>query len=209
MIIHLVRHGETAHNKSRVGLGLEDVPLTELGLAQAGAVAAYFAEKQIDLIHCSPLQRATMVAEVVAGSRHSRPEARQELIELDVGETEGMEFPVMRAKYPDFMRSWAAGDTSVRMPGGESIDDVANRLRPYSEFLLSLDAESVVVVSHNFITKLLVCLLLNLPIVHFRNVAIDLASVTTISTAANGRSMLLGLNDTCHLQHLERIETGA
>lgn len=208
MNIHLIRHGETAHNKSRVGLGLEDVPLTPFGEAQAAALADYLASRPLDAIHCSPLQRAAMVAERVASERHCQPEVRRELIELDVGETEGMEFPVMRAKYPDFMRRWAAGDTSARMPGGESIDDVVARLRPYAEALKSLDAAAVAVVSHNFVTKLLVCLLLDLPVVYHRNLQVDLASVTTIALTPNGRSMLLRLNDTCHLRHLEQIEGG-
>ncbi len=208
MIIHLIRHGETAHNRSRVGLGTEDVPLTPFGEAQAAAVAAYLAQRPLDNIHCSPLQRATMVAERMAFERACSPEARHELIELDVGETEGMEFPVMREKYPEFMRRWASNDTSVRMPGGESIDDVADRLRPYVAELRALPVESIAVVSHNFITKLLVCLLLDLPVVHFRSLQVDLASVTTISLAANGRSTLLVLNDTCHLTHLEQTEGG-
>lgn len=208
MNIHLIRHGETAHNRSRIGLGLEDVPLTALGEAQAAALATYLANRPLDSIHCSPLQRAAMVAERLANDRHCRPEVRRELIELDVGETEGMEFPIMRAKYPEFMARWAAGDTTVRMPGGESIDDVVARLRPYVDSLRALEAESIAVVSHNFITKLLVCLLLDLPIVNFRNLQVDLASVTTISIPANGRSMLMVLNDTCHLLHLEQIEGG-
>lgn len=206
MIIHLLRHGETAHNRSVVGLGREDVPLTDFGQAQARALGTRFAGQPLDAIFSSPLRRARDVAAQVAGERDIRPQLRTELIELDVGETEGMTFPKMRELYPDFMRQWATNDTSVRMPGGESIEDVAARLLPFVEELRSLELGHVAVVSHNFITKLLVCQVLGLPLANFRSLSTDLASVTTIAITSKGRSSLQVLNDTCHLHHLERTE---
>jgi broad specificity phosphatase PhoE len=204
VIIHLLRHGETAHNRSAVGLGREDVPLTEFGEAQARALGLRFAGQPLDAIFASPLRRASDVAAYVAGEREIRPQLRAELTELDVGETEGMEFPKMRELYPEFMRRWATADTSVRMPGGESIDDVALRLQPFLQDLGSLEADHVAVVSHNFVTKILICELLRLPLSSFRALSADLASVTTIATTGTGRATLHVMNDTCHLHSLER-----
>jgi broad specificity phosphatase PhoE len=84
----------------------------------------------------------------------------------------------------------------------ESIDDVAERLESFVEELRCLDLPAVAVVSHNFITKLLLCDLMGLGRDGFRQVGADLGSITTLGID-RGRVSLHQLNDTCHLRHLE------
>lgn len=205
MIIYLVRHGETAYNRDGLGLGRSDVPLTERGQAQAKAIMQRFAGVELARVFSSPLGRAFVIAEAIAGGAGVPVEADHRLIELDVGETEGMNFPDMRNRYPEFFRDWATGSNAVRMPGGESIDDVAHRLASFAGELRVLDLPAVAVISHNFITKLLVCQLLGLERSTFRSIGADLASITTIGID-RGRVSMHQLNDVCHLRHLETTQ---
>lgn len=205
MIIHLLRHGETAHNRDGMGLGRTDAPLTPLGVAQARALAGRLVPESLDAIFSSPLSRAADLAGFVALGRGVGVTPRDELIEMDVGETEGLAFPVMRERYADFLKRWATEDTSVRMPGGESIDDVSARLAPFVAELKAMPYERVAVVSHNFITKLLVCHFIGLPPSGFRSLGADLASLSTIFIDGN-RLSVVRLNDTCHLHNLEHTE---
>lgn len=200
--VFLVRHGETAFNRDGKGLGQTDVPLTELGERQARAVGAAFAAVPVGRILSSPLVRASEVAGAISAVTGVPVEVREALTEMDVGETEGLDFSDMRARFPDFIQRWSgphAVDTPL--PGGESLRDVAARLGPILAELRSFEAGEVVLVSHNFVLKALLCALLEVPLENFRAFQMDLASITAI-TLRNGRVAVRRLNDVCHLDAL-------
>jgi broad specificity phosphatase PhoE len=65
--IILVRHGQTEWNRVERFRGHADVPLNEIGLAQAGATGQRIAEEwQPTAIYSSPLSRAVKTAEAIA-----------------------------------------------------------------------------------------------------------------------------------------------
>lgn len=203
MNLYLVRHGETAYNRDGLGLGRADVPLTIRGEAQSAALGRRLTPEHVARVFTSPLQRARRMAAAVAGERGIAVEPRDALIEMDVGQTEGLTFADMRERHADFMRAWAGRDNlSVRMPGGESLEDVAARLRPFLAELRQLETPgAVVVVSHNFVTKLLLCELLDVPLASFRAFSIDVASLCWLQVR-NRRISVKALNDCCHLDSL-------
>ncbi len=203
--LHLVRHGETAFNRDGKGLGQADVPLTELGERQAQAVGTAFAAVPVGRILSSPLVRAREVAGAISATTGVPVEIREALTEMDVGETEGLDFADMRARFPEFIQLWSgphAVDTTL--PGGESLRDVADRLAPILSELHSLEAGEVVLVSHNFVLKALLCALLEVPLENFRAFQMDLASITAV-TLRNGRVAVRRLNDVCHLDALNLV----
>lgn len=203
MNIYLIRHGQTAHNRDGLGLGRADVPLTPLGESQAAALGRRFSELKVNRVFSSPLGRAQSTALPIAAAHALPVETRDALTEMDVGQTEGMTFAAMRQEHAAFLELWARDDcTSLPMPGGESLDDVASRLDPFLVELRSLADERVVVVSHNFVVKLAVCRLLGLELSRFRSISVDLASVTTVETR-NRRVFVHVSNDCCHLKSLE------
>lgn len=206
MILYLVRHGETAHNRDGLGLGRADIPLTEHGVAQGEAVAARLEKEPIVRVLTSPLQRAATFGRLIAARRGVAAEERDELLELDVGLTEGMQFPDIRAKYPDFLRAWAGPDGHLaRMPGGESLLDVDARLGRLLDELAVDAAPAVALVSHNFVLRLVLCRLLGLGPAAFRSVTVDLASVSAMQRDGQ-RSSALYINDRCHLGHLDGVK---
>ena len=203
MNLYLVRHGETAHNRDGVGLGRRDEALTSLGRAQAAAVAGRFAAVKLDQVLASPLSRASDTARAIAAGNGLSVEVRDELIEMDVGLTEGMAFPAVREQFPEFVAGWAGPEVAKAvMPGGESLEDVASRLAPLIRYLHESSPDSdVAVVSHNFVVKVLLCSLLNVELSSFRAFEIGLASVSTLFLRG-ARVNVVGLNDTCHLANL-------
>ncbi len=203
MSIILVRHGETAFNRDGQGLGRADVELTERGLAQAMAVAGRLARLPVERVLSSPLSRAATVAELIARHHGLETVLLGSLTELDVGETEGMDFAEMRRRFPEFLAAWGGPDGwNTRMPGGESIADLASRLAPLVDELTAAKPGSLtVVVSHNFVLKTLLCLFLGLGLDRFRAFQVDLASATFLSVR-NGRVNVSSVNDTCHLSDL-------
>lgn len=203
MIIHLIRHGETEHNRTGLTLGRADVPLNEVGHRQAAALGARFAGHPLDAIYSSPLARARETARAIAGERDIPIYLRDELVEMDVGETENITFSELRERYPEFLSEWGGeSPEKARMPGGESLVDVAARLEPFLADLGAITHDHIAIVTHNFVLKLLLCLLLDIELGSFRAFATDVASVSTV-IVRDGRISVRVLNDRCHLLELE------
>ena len=102
----LVRHAQSEANRDSVSLGREDSPLTDLGRRQAAAVGEALKDERIALVVSSPLGRAHDTAAAIAGHHGLEPVADERLIEMDVGELDGIPFAEARAKHADFFREW-------------------------------------------------------------------------------------------------------
>lgn len=202
MRLYLVRHGETAHNRDGIGLGRKDVPLNDLGRQQAAALATLLAEVSFDAAFASPLSRAVETAKIIVAGRV--PVVRHTgLLELDVGETEGLPFLEMRERYVGFLEQWRGpGGHLARMPGGERMADVDERVAGFLEELAKTDHDAVLVVAHNFVVKALICRLLALGVERFRSFTVDLASLSTFDVTES-RTVALTINNTSHLAALE------
>jgi len=73
-ILYLVRHGQSDWNAANRFQGHVDRPLTDLGRAQAEALARELAATALEGIYSSPLRRALETAMAVAGGRVVPPE---------------------------------------------------------------------------------------------------------------------------------------
>ena len=67
-IIYVVRHGETANNKSNKFRGWIDVPLNAKGKQEAQEARKYLSDKKIKRVFCSDLGRAVETAKIVMPS---------------------------------------------------------------------------------------------------------------------------------------------
>ncbi len=199
MRLILVRHGETEHNRGKLTLGRADVPLNELGRAQAGALAGSFTTRPA-AIYASPLARAFETAEVIGAATGIDVVLEPDLVEMDVGEMEHLTRTELRERYPDFVREWLSADAGhTRMPGGETLAEVQERSWRAIGRMREVhpDAE-VVAVAHNFVILTVVCRALNLPLSEFRRLRHGLASRTVIDML-DGGATLIHLNDNAHL----------
>jgi broad specificity phosphatase PhoE len=118
--LYLVRHGRTAGNNVRY-VGWGDEPLDEVGREQARALAEQLAGEPIDVVYSSPLSRALDTARPLA-ERHGAPlHVRDELKEIDYGEYQD----VLKAERKLKLKR---NHRVERMPGGESLRDVFDRV---------------------------------------------------------------------------------
>src|ERR1041384_5399555 len=87
---YFLRHGQTAWNVAGRFQGHSDIPLNELGLAQAYDAAKILANCPIDLIVVSPLIRARRTAEIVSEQLGKPLLLDDELKERHFGASEGL-----------------------------------------------------------------------------------------------------------------------
>lgn len=149
--LYLVRHGETAWNRELRIQGRSDVPLNDIGRAQARATARVLSSRRWDAIVTSPLARASETAEIIARELGlPAPVLFDALTARDYGEAEGLTDAELDTRYPG----------PARVPGRESRADVNARVLPALTSLAQASpGGNVLVVSHGgVIRSLLVAL---------------------------------------------------
>jgi len=196
----LVRHGETKENSTGRFWGRTDVELSDVGLRQAERLCDRLASEDISIVYSSDLRRALQTAKVITSRHELTVIACHELREIDFGSVEGLTYEEISRKYPDLVKSWFGWDLSFRFPDGESIADLNNRV---SWFLHRLEEhakeETIVVTAHSGVLRLLICNLLGLELRHWRQIRLDLASLSVLETYPEV-VILNSLNDVSHLQ---------
>jgi broad specificity phosphatase PhoE len=118
--LYLVRHGRTAGNNVRY-VGWGDEPLDEVGREQARALAEQLAGEPIDVVYSSPLSRALDTARPLAERHGAQLHVRDELKEIDYGDYQDILKAERKLKLKRNHRV-------ERMPGGESLRDVFERV---------------------------------------------------------------------------------
>jgi len=200
MQLFLVRHGETEHNRQSLALGQADVPLNETGLRQAEALGRALSEERLTVIYASPLVRASRTAEAIAEPHGLDVVIEDGLIEMDVGEMDGLPLADLREKFPGFLERWLGPEGSnERMPGGERLAEVSERASvALSAIVKRHEGERVCLVSHNFVILSLLTQLMGLELAGFRRLRHSVAAITRVEWR-HGAPMVVSLNDTCHL----------
>jgi broad specificity phosphatase PhoE len=203
VILYLVRHGETDHNRDSLALGRADVPLNDRGITQAFRLGEALAGEPITAIYSSPLTRAIRTAEAVAAPRGLKVQVRPGLIEMDVGEADGLTFPEVRERFPGLLETWATDDGPKQpMPGGERLADVQKRAWECVQSLATLHPdETICAVTHNFVILSILTTALGVDLAGFRRLRHGVAAVSVLEVGPS-RVRIKRLNDTCHLdQH--------
>mgnify|MGYP001599028211 CR=1 FL=1 len=200
VLLYLVRHGQTEWNRLHRIQGQSDPSLNETGRAQARALARTFAGRPLDAVYSSPLQRARDTAESIAQAHNLPVHTFDELKELNVGALDGVTLVEMRERHGDFLARWRR-DASVRLPGGgETLAELRARAWAVIERISQAHAgRRVAVVTHSFLTQVVVSAVLGLPLDHFRRVRVSEGCISAVDFSSNGRPRLTTMNDCCHL----------
>ena len=145
--IVLVRHAETEWSRDGRHTGRSDIPLTDDGRrVAAGPLAEHLHGRRFELVLVSPLTRARETCELCGLG--SSAQVREELLEWDYGEYEGLTTPEIRSQRPGWLL-WRDD-----CPGGESAADVGARADHVIAQLGALDGDAVVF-SHGHMLRVL------------------------------------------------------
>ena len=155
--LFLVRHGETAWSRERRFAGSRDVPLAPEGRRQCEAVARTLASETVAGIYASPLERARASAEVIASPHRLEVTIDPAFREMAFGEWEGLTRGEVATRFPADYERWRTAPQLLRVAGGETVGEVAGRVRAGVSALQTAHAgETVVLVSHAVVIRLIV-----------------------------------------------------
>jgi probable phosphoglycerate mutase len=197
----LVRHGQTAWNREERFRGRADVPLDEVGLAQAEATGQRVAAGwRPQAIYASPLSRAVRTAEAIASRTGLIVQPQPELLDIDYGAWQGLAPEEARARWPAEVEAWYQTPARACIPGGETLLAVRERgLTSVLELVARHAGETLVLVGHTVINRAILLGMLGLDLDRFWRLRQDTCALNIVEW--DGADFTVGsLNDTCHLR---------
>ena len=162
--VYLVRHGETVWNAARRIQGQSDSPLTEKGEQQAHQVGERVKSLGITHVIASDLGRTRRTAEIIADACGCTVTLDARLRELNMGCLEQRPLDGLTEEEENWRKTLVDGTTAGRIPGGESMAEMAARMHEALNALLELPAGSrPLIVSHGMALGVQVSTILGLP----------------------------------------------
>jgi len=200
MRLILARHGQTDWNSQFRIQGQSDIPLNSNGIRQAEMLALRLKDEPVDAIFTSPLRRASNTAEAIGQFHKVAVEKLDDLKELDTGELDGLYYPDIKTKYPEFSQVWINDAASARLPGGESLPELQNRVWACIDDIRQKCYDlNVVMVSHFFAISTILCKVFKMSLSDIRRFSLSVSSISVLDFSGE-MIKLESFNDTCHLQ---------
>jgi len=204
--IILVRHGQTEWNRVERFRGRADVPLNDVGLAQAEATGRRVAaEWQPAVIYTSPLSRSVKTAEAIAKHLGLAVQVHPSLTDIDYGQWQGVTPDEARERWPEMVDAWYNAPHTARIPGGETLNDLrARAMRTVRELAARHPAQTIVLVGHTVINRIILLGVLGLGNDRFWRLKQDTCAINVFE-ADDSDFTLVSLNDTCHLRDVRNV----
>ncbi len=181
--IVFLRHGQTDYPTNRIYCDdVIDPELNQNGLMQAKSAANTLrGMPDIKKIYCSPAKRTRMTAKLAAEALKVELEIVPEWVERRFGKWEGMYFKEIEDAYPDEYASWKRDMVNYTPEGGETINDVKNRL---AKSLATLTKEhineKILIVTHVGPIRISLCGAMSIPLSNYRQIRVDYASLCRV-----------------------------
>lgn len=197
--IYIVRHGQTKFNEQGIvqGRGV-NASLNDRGRSQADQFYEHYKNTGFTRILISSLKRTYESIEKFIDDGIPY-ETYEGLDEISWGLHEGARASELRNEYfRNMVASWQSGNTGVKIEGGESPEDVAERQLPVIEVIKELADETILVCMHGRALRILMCNLLDLPLSEMDGFGHNNLGLYVIEYNGNGFNVIIQ-NSTDHL----------
>ncbi len=199
--ILLIRHGESVTNKKRRYTGQGDVPLTELGEAQAEGLVEYI-EKHffVDAVYSSDLIRAVCTIKPFCDKYGFEIKKDKRLRELDVGVWSGKTFEEVGELYAEDHTKWRADPVKNRCTDGESYRDLQNRAIPaLLDIAEQNPGKTVAVATHGGLIRTVICKAIGMPLERMADITLCENTSVTVIGCEGGEISLIKATDDSHV----------
>ena len=155
----LARHGETDDNLEPLrAQGFRDTPLNDVGIEQAHLLAERVAEDyDVSSLWTSDLARAAVTAQIVGARIGLEPQSDPRLREGNRGDWEGRLFVDIAREDPAGYAAWMRAGAGFRFPGGESLQEHADRVWAALEEIRAEAPLPALVVCHRGSIRTVLC----------------------------------------------------
>lgn len=204
----LIRHGESTFNAQRRIQGTTDAPLSELGQEQARRLARRLQGEAFDAVWASDLDRALHTARLALPDHPAGIRTDPRLREIDLGRFEGRRPVDMTSEELAELEVWYRGPFDRRVAGGESSDDLRERVGSWIDELP--DEGRVAVFSHGGAIGAMLQVFLGRPDRGSFTWGVRIGNTGISRLKVDGASVLVdAVNDVAHLVGWEPSRSGA
>ena len=200
----LIRHGQTDWNAAGRWQGHTDIPLNEIGLAQAQALANRLQSWPIQAIYCSDLKRAAATAQAISLTTGAPVIADPRWRERYAGRLEGLTREQIQEQLPDVWAVLSQGQAEA--PEGETYLALRERVAAaYHDLVKEHPNQMIAIISHGGTLHNFISYIMGIP--PHQSIPFSLRGNTGLSVVQTGehRAYVLLLNDTSHLEHDARL----
>ena len=199
----LTRHGHVQGIEPERFRGREPLELTDRGRAQAAAIARRIADGfRVRKIYTSPMKRCIDTGAAIAIACGAAAEVLDDLNDIDYGAWQFKTLASAKKADANLFAAWFATPQLVRLPGGESLQDVAARAANALRLVLARHPrDTIVLVGHDSINRALLLQLLGLPLAGYWRLAQSPCCLNEIDIDG-GSVCIVRLNETHHLDKL-------
>lgn len=189
-LVLLVRHGQTPTTGKVLPGRAKGLHLSDQGRAQADAVAQQLGRlKKVDAVYASPLERTRETAAPIAKARGLKVQTEKGLVECDFGDWTGGELKTL-SRTPEW-KTVQRHPSGFRFPNGEAFVEMQARIvATLTRLCAAHPGGTVVAVSHADPIKAAAADALGSHLDHFQRIVVSPCSVTAISYADTGPTVL-------------------
>jgi alpha-ribazole phosphatase/probable phosphoglycerate mutase len=193
--IHLLRHGQVCGFETRRYNGQADVALTDLGVEQTRAYAERLRDIPLTAVYSSDLPRSLFGAGLIAESHGLVPIPDARLRELHIGEWEGLTWDRIQQRWPLEWQARLDDLVEVAPPGGESLLQLAQRLRPpITELVEQHRGEEIALVAHGGVNRVILLDAIGAPLSQMFHIEQNYGCYNIIDYWADGYATVQLLN---------------
>ncbi len=155
--LFLVRHTQPEGGGVWTILGHKDIPLSEEGKRHWREIASQLDPVPIEAVYSSDLSRTWWGAEMVAANKGVPAYRLRGLREMDCGALDGMTREKAAAVHPEAFVGLKNDPINYRVPGGESLQEVADRVHPVIREIMAGGNRCVLLVGHAVVNRTVIC----------------------------------------------------
>ena len=191
--LYLLRHGEVETRYHRFFGGSRiDMELSPRGQQQARALAAYLRQTHFNNIYVSPMKRAQQTLAPLAEQYLEPAITLADLREVDFGDWTGLSWQQVQDKYKVSAFEWLNLLEKGGIPGAETTAQLCARVEPCLRRILhDCPGQTVAVVCHGGIVRVLLSLLLEIPVPKTAAFEVEYASVTVVEASPHKNELQL------------------
>jgi len=200
----VARHAETIANVKGIYEGQTfDLGLSDLGKKQAIELAKAISNINIDKIFVSPLKRTMETAKPIVALTNAKVEFDRNLMETNHGVWEGKTKEWVAGEYPELLRKWLETPGEADFPGGEMFFETVNRIDKLIR--LTKWEGTNLLVTHDNIIRVMICLAEKRPINQLWEIRVDQASLNFFNVVGGDRNKYLEIERLNVKDHLGRL----